>query len=174
MRRITIDDEEYLVKPVFKLWLEIDRGDGEITVLGKGKTVLLEAIRSEGSIKGAADKLGLNFKTAWRRSMELRESSKGLLLHTKKGGSMKGGTFVTPTGETFLKVFHDLENTIASIIAEKDNTKVTIQADIKQVQKKETGRTSLKVMLPEEIEIELCSEDHDFKEGDKINLQIRM
>ncbi|MFW9992561.1 MAG: winged helix-turn-helix domain-containing protein [Candidatus Odinarchaeota archaeon] len=169
--------EKLTILPRFKLWLEIKRDSSKKIVLGKGKADILEAIENEGSIKGAAEKLGLNFKTAWRRTVELRRGDPGFLMEVSKGGSSKGGTLLTPTGQQLLEQYRQLERAVVRTIAAHGSDTIAgfkATARIKSVLDRGTGKIILQLELPGVIEVELpwfTGNDRDFTTGEKINLE---
>ncbi len=97
---------KYQIK--YKVWLE---KDGDI-IMGMGRDQLLREIEKQGSIAGAARKLGLSYKKAWEyiKNMEKRIGKK--LVETKKGGAKGGGATLTETARELLKEFEAVVNEI--------------------------------------------------------------
>jgi len=67
------------------LWLE--RGGG--TVFGMGRLQLLERIESCGSLKAAAEELGMSYRAAWGK-LKASEEALGMALVEKVGGNKSG------------------------------------------------------------------------------------
>lgn len=93
-----------------KTWIENEHGE---LLFGKGKTEILEYIEQEGSIAGAAEKMGLSYKKAWTHIKILQSLHRDELVMTKKGGHGKGGSLLTQKAkeviEQYLKLQRDIE-----------------------------------------------------------------
>lgn len=89
------------------IWME--RG-GE-TLFGLGRMQLLERIDACGSIKGAAEMLGMSYRAAWGK-LKASEEALGVALVEKIGGN-KSGCRLTREGralaEAYTTWFHDVE-----------------------------------------------------------------
>ncbi|MDR3641517.1 MAG: LysR family transcriptional regulator [Humidesulfovibrio sp.] len=81
------------------LWLE----RGGKTMLGLGKLQLLERIGTCGSIKSAADELGMSYRAAWGK-LKASEEALGVPLIEKVGGN-KSGCRLTPEGHVLAEAF---------------------------------------------------------------------
>lgn len=83
-----------VVEPRFKLWVE---RDGEI-VLSDFRIWLLQTVAATGSLRRAAQHMGISYRRAWGKLREL-ESNLGLsLLRSTVGGAGGGATELTPLG----------------------------------------------------------------------------
>jgi N-terminal domain of molybdenum-binding protein len=89
------------------IWME---RDGE-TLLGLGRLQLLEGIEACGSIKGAAEMLGMSYRAAWGK-LKASEEALGFALVEKIGGN-KSGCRLSPEGralaEAYTTWFRDVE-----------------------------------------------------------------
>jgi molybdate transport repressor ModE-like protein len=96
-----------------KMWIEVNGQH----LFGRGRAALLEAIEQEGSIQAAAARLGLSYRHAWTmlRTSERRWGRK--LIETSRGGSGGGGTRLTETGRSLLKLFRRLESHLDKLMA---------------------------------------------------------
>lgn len=85
-----------------KVWLTF----GEKGFLGRGRYMLLGAIRRTASIKGAAASMGLSEKTAHRtvRKME-RIVGKPLVRRTRGGAKGGGSSTLTPLAEGLIEEY---------------------------------------------------------------------
>ncbi len=84
--------------PGFKLWLSAS-GEG---VFGHGKWQLLAAIERKGSLRAAADSLGISYRKAWG-DLRKTETILGIaLLERHRGGSEGGETSLTKEGKKWL------------------------------------------------------------------------
>lgn len=89
-----------------KTWIENDNNE---LLFGKGKTEILEYIEQEGSIAGAAEKMGLSYKKAWTHIKILQTLIRDELVLTKKGGHGKGGSFLTPKAKEVIEQYRQLQ-----------------------------------------------------------------
>jgi molybdate transport system regulatory protein len=88
--------------PKFKLWLSTDKAEG---VFGDGKWRLLNAVKTHGSLKSAAQSLGMSFRTAWG-DIQKAEKHLGVALMTRhRGGERGGGTVLTPEGKRWIVAY---------------------------------------------------------------------
>jgi len=87
-----------------KVWIEIDG----LPFLGEGRRNLLKKIDENGSISQSARDLGISYKKAWSyiRNMEDRLGSP--LLEKQVGGKGGGGSRVTKTGITLIRLYDQL------------------------------------------------------------------
>ncbi|MBU1042206.1 MAG: LysR family transcriptional regulator [Proteobacteria bacterium] len=81
------------------LWLE--RGGG--TVFGMGRLQLLERIDTCGSLKAAAEELGMSYRAAWGK-LKASEEALGIALVEKVGGN-KSGCRLTQEGISLAEAY---------------------------------------------------------------------
>ncbi|ADC72360.1 putative transcriptional regulator, ModE family [Thioalkalivibrio sp. K90mix] len=94
---------------------------GEVTAMGPGKAMLLEAIREKGSISAAARSVGMSYRRAWDLVETMNQSFREPMVETAKGGSGGGGAQVTEFGERVLARYREMEaRATAAIRAELD------------------------------------------------------
>ncbi|WP_019025050.1 MULTISPECIES: winged helix-turn-helix domain-containing protein [unclassified Thioalkalivibrio] len=95
---------------------------GEVTAMGPGKAMLLEAIREKGSISAAARSVGMSYRRAWDLVETMNQSFRDPMVETAKGGSGGGGARVTEFGERVLARYREMEaRATAAIREELDN-----------------------------------------------------
>ncbi|WP_019583217.1 MULTISPECIES: winged helix-turn-helix domain-containing protein [unclassified Thioalkalivibrio] len=82
---------------------------GEVTAMGPGKAMLLDAIRDKGSISAAARSVGMSYRRAWDLVETMNQSFREPVITTAKGGSGGGGAQITEFGETVLARYRDME-----------------------------------------------------------------
>lgn len=91
------------------LWLEAEDG----VAFGMGRLLLLEAVERVGSLKGAAEELGMSYRAAWGKLKSTEEALGQKLL--EKASSNRAGYQLTPLGREltalFKQWFQDVENT---------------------------------------------------------------
>lgn len=92
-----------------KVWIG---NSAEELLFGKGKTQILEYIDQEGSIAGAAEKMGLSYKKVWTHIKILQANIEDELVISQKGGGGKGGTILTPKAREMVKKYKQLEEEV--------------------------------------------------------------
>ncbi len=96
----------------FKLWLS--RGDKG--VFGRGKWELLDAIHREGSLRAAADMLGISYRKAWG---DLRSAERALgvcFLERHRGGSAGGESSLTEEGKQWRREYIKFHDEVAASV----------------------------------------------------------
>jgi molybdate transport system regulatory protein len=74
--------------------------------MGPGKIALLEAIRVKGSIRAAAQHLGMAYRTAWLLIEQINEAMREPAVTTATGGQHGGGAKVTAVDERVIELYH--------------------------------------------------------------------
>jgi len=100
--------------PGLKLWVSLN-GKG---VFGKGKWLLLDAVRREGSLQAAARALGISYRKAWG---DLREAEKQLgvsLLAHQRGGPDGGSSSLTEAGTSWWQEYARFQDEVEKKTAE--------------------------------------------------------
>ncbi len=72
------------------------------------KFTLLKSIQETGSLKAAADKLGVSYRKAWGNVEEIEQGLGFKLLERSRGGAQGGKTSLTPEGEKLLQAYQEL------------------------------------------------------------------
>lgn len=89
------------------LWFENEEG----VVFGMGRLMLLREVELCGSLKAAAEKLGMSYRGAWGKLRKTEELLGQQLI--QKGASRRAGCQLTEFGQTlarqFDEWFHDVE-----------------------------------------------------------------
>lgn len=99
-------------RPAFKVWLETDEG----YVFGPGVYSLLRKVEETGTLKEAAEALGMSYRYAWGLVKKAEETLGQPLLKAHKGGkSGGGGAELTEIGRQFLDEFSRLEAAVSQI-----------------------------------------------------------
>ncbi len=98
-----------MVAPEFILrghiWLECPGG----LEIGPGRAALLAQIRDQGSIRKAADALGLTYRQAWARVKAMNATAGCALVERTSGGRQGGGATLTTEGQLVLHAFQKEE-----------------------------------------------------------------
>lgn len=77
--------------------------------LGPGKADLLESIEQDGTIAGAARRLGMSYNRAWTLLQTMNGCFREPLVETGRGGSDRGRASLTATGRTVLELYRRME-----------------------------------------------------------------
>ncbi len=82
---------------------------GSAIAMGPGKADLLDAIRSEGSITGAARSMGMSYRRAWLLVETMNSCFRSPLVETTRGGRRGGGARLTSFGNDILGRYRAME-----------------------------------------------------------------
>ncbi len=97
------DRELDSMRLAYRLWLD---SDGR--AFGEGPAVLLDLVRTEGSLSRAAARIGMSYNKAWR-TLHAAEGRLGFpLLERHIGGERGGGSKLSPQGEELLRRYRAL------------------------------------------------------------------
>jgi len=93
-----------MTRPTLSIRIDLPGGKR----FGPGMAALLDAVAEEGSIAGAARRLGMSYARAWR----LAEAMNGLfsepLVRKSAGGAARGGATLTPAGERARALYREI------------------------------------------------------------------
>ena len=78
--------------PHGNLWIECE---GQV-VLSGWRVALLEAVAEIGSISGAAERMQVDYRVAWKKIDEMERGLGAQLVQTRVGGRDGGGAELTP------------------------------------------------------------------------------
>lgn len=82
---------------------------GEDIALGPGKVELLALVGETGSIRAAAEAMGMSYMRAWTLIKTMNACFREPLVVASRGGKKRGGAELTVTGRTALKLYRGLE-----------------------------------------------------------------
>jgi molybdate transport system regulatory protein len=82
--------------------------------IGPGKIMLLEAIRSTGSISAAARSLGMSYRRAWLLVEDLNNGLREPVVTTESGGRRGGGATLTTVGGRVIELYREIESQASS------------------------------------------------------------
>jgi molybdate transport system regulatory protein len=82
---------------------------GEEIALGPGKVDLLALVGKTGSIREAADRMGMSYMRAWTLIRTMNSCFKEPLVEAVRGGRAHGGAALTDTGRKALKLYQQME-----------------------------------------------------------------
>ncbi len=90
---------------------------GAAIAMGPGKADLLDAIASEGSITGAARRMGMSYRRAWLLVETMNRCYRGPLIAAERGGLGGGGAHLTELGREALRRYRAMESKAQSLLA---------------------------------------------------------
>ena len=96
-----------------RLWLETEDG----MFFGTGRGMLLEAVDRFGSLKKAAEHLGMSYRAAWGK-IKKTEKVLGVML-IEQAGSRKGGHRLTPGGRLLMGKFREWYEAVENSAVDK-------------------------------------------------------
>ncbi len=92
-----------VLKPRFRVM------SGRIIALGPGKVQLLALVAETGSLRKAAEKLGMSYMRAWTLLRTMNRCFKSDLVVSSRGGRTGGGAQLTPMGKKVLALYLEME-----------------------------------------------------------------
>ena len=82
---------------------------GEEIAFGPGKVDLLKLVGETGSIREAAERMGMSYMRAWTLIRTMNACFKAPLVETARGGAGHGGATLTQTGRMALQLYQQME-----------------------------------------------------------------
>lgn len=99
------------IKLGIKIWISSDKAEG---IFGDGKYRILKAIALHGSIKKAAEYIGMSYRKAWGDIKKAETTiGKQLLLKTR-GSKIGGSSTLTPFAKELLRAYEKFRNSMTS------------------------------------------------------------
>ena len=93
-----------MLKVKCRVWLE----KGGRSVFGDGRAELLERIERCGSIRRAAEQMGMSYRHAWSHMNRIEQGLGTRLVVRRAGGPGGGGSRLTPAGRNMLARYRRL------------------------------------------------------------------
>jgi molybdate transport system regulatory protein len=88
--------------------IRVTLDDGTIA-LGPGKADLLDAIHRTGSLRAAAEELGMSYMRAWTLVRTMNAAFRSPLVEKERGGSEHGRAQLTERGREVLGLYRTME-----------------------------------------------------------------
>ncbi len=82
---------------------------GEEVLLGPGMADLLDALRRTGSLRLAADEMGMSYMHAWGLVRTMNRGFREPLVALERGGAAHGGARLTERGAEALSLYRRME-----------------------------------------------------------------
>jgi molybdate transport system regulatory protein len=98
------NSKEMLISLKSKIWIE---ANGSV-FFGNGRAALFEAIEATGSIRQAASKLGMSYRTAWGK-INATEKLIGFRLVERQAGGHQSGATLTPYAKNLLSSYQNFK-----------------------------------------------------------------
>jgi molybdate transport system regulatory protein len=164
-------------KPGFKIWLETEEG----YVFGPGVYSLLRKIGEMGTLKGAAEALGMSYRFAWGLLKKAEEKLGEPLVESHKGGrSGGGGVDITDVGLRFLKEFSEVEQAInkfsESELPQEHGSLTIIEAEVLEMTAAgDRVVITFQLSEPTKLTLNLCEEtvkSLEISPGDRLRLKV--
>ena len=102
-----------MLKARCRVWLE---NNGK-PVFGDGRAELLERIERCGSIRKAAEEIGMSYRHAWSHLRKIEGGLGKKLVVRRVGGPGGGGSTLTPAGKELLAKYYRLRAKLDKCIA---------------------------------------------------------
>jgi molybdate transport system regulatory protein len=80
--------------------------------IGPGKILLLEQIRSHGSISAAGRAMNMSYKRAWDLVDEINHICRRAAVERQAGGKHGGGATLTPFGLSLVAHYREIERSV--------------------------------------------------------------
>jgi molybdate transport system regulatory protein len=95
------------------LWLE----SGESVYFGMGRVMLLDMIEKHGSLRKAAEAMGMSYRAAWGK-LKATEEILGLVL-VESSGTRRGGCHLTSEGKRIRDKFRDWFSAVEKVAVDQ-------------------------------------------------------
>lgn len=112
---MTLPSRKYVSR--CKPWLELQGH----SILGEGRAKLLQEIRESASIRKAAEKLEMPYRSAWEHLRKIEEAIGTPVVQTFRGGARGGGgAALTEEGERLLHEYERYGRYLDGVAADKE------------------------------------------------------
>jgi molybdate transport system regulatory protein len=91
---------------------------GRNAALGPGRVQLLELIGETGSLRAAAERMGMAYMTAWTHVKALNRRFRSPVVLAQRGGKTGGGAVLTKMGRQVVALYHRMEEQSHAAIQE--------------------------------------------------------
>ncbi|MFB0514363.1 MAG: TOBE domain-containing protein [Candidatus Bathyarchaeia archaeon] len=170
-------------KPIAKVWIEYEGNP----LLGKGGAEILEAIRREKSISGAAKKIGMSYRYVWSYLAKISDALQEPIVKTHRGGKAGGGgAKLTKLGENLLKEYKRVESYVGEILGDEEyweaaglkiSARNRLKGTVKHVEKGDViAKIKVEIQAPATVTALIsreAAEELDIKAGDTVEAVIK-
>ncbi len=106
------DPGAWALAPKMKLWIVV----ADRVKFGAGRAELLQAIDELGSLRQAAERFGMSYRSAWGYLRELEAAVGVPLLERHVGGGERGGMALTLHGRAFLTHYQEFQRQVDALV----------------------------------------------------------
>lgn len=99
-----------------RIWLDDEKGN---YIIGDGGLELLKTIEETGSLKQAADRLGMSYRYAWGKIRKMEQRLDLCVMNRQKGGKDGGYSILTDEMANFIKKYEKTRNEVDRIARKK-------------------------------------------------------
>ena len=167
----------------YKPWLE-HRGQA---ILGEGRARLLREIQKLASIRKAAQKLSIPYRSAWEHIRKIEEAVGTPVVKTHRGGAQGGGgAELTEEGERILHEYEHYERYLEGLSADEEfwealhlkiSTRNKLKGEVSELQKGEIAASlHIEIETPTVITALITKaavDELDLKIGDNVEAIIK-
>lgn len=167
----------------YKPWIE-HRGQA---ILGEGRARLLREIQELASIRKAAEKLAIPYRSAWEHIRKIEEAIGAPVVKTYRGGAQGGGgAELTDEGTRILREFERYERYLEGLSADEEfwealHLKISTMNKLKgEVNRLEKGDIAASVRIEVETPMVITAlitknavDELDLKIGDEVEAVIK-
>lgn len=100
------------MEPKFNLWLE----KNDEVVISTWRVALLKAVSETGSISAAAERMKVQYRTAWQKINEMETRLGVKLVETQVGGAHGGGAHLTAAARDYLDKFDRFNADVEKVV----------------------------------------------------------
>ncbi|MBS3764761.1 MAG: LysR family transcriptional regulator [Planctomycetes bacterium] len=104
------------MEPRFKLWMSSENAEG---IFGDGKAAILREVQKHGSLRAAAEAIGMSYRKAWGDLEKAEEALGVVLVERSRGGASGGGATLTRTGKRWLTAYESFRKTVEETVEEE-------------------------------------------------------
>jgi molybdate transport system regulatory protein len=101
------------IRIAYKIWMLTESGEN---ILGEGKLHLLIGIAGKGSIRLAANDIGISYRKAWGDIRKAEQLLGFPLVQKQRGGRDGGRTTLTRDGELLLEAYEKMRNDFQVVV----------------------------------------------------------
>jgi molybdate transport repressor ModE-like protein len=103
------------IEPHAKVWFE---RSGKVA-LSDWRVELLQAVERTGSLSGAAEHMGVPYRTAWYKLKDMEEQLGVRLLQTSRGGTGGGGSRLTEEARAIVARFEKVSRGVHDLVQKR-------------------------------------------------------
>jgi len=87
-----------------RIWVD----DGDYAFLGDGRIELLLKVAKYGSLRKAAESMGMSYKKAWLSVKKINNSANEIMVQLERGGVKGGKAYLTPYAKNLIEKYEKM------------------------------------------------------------------